>query len=109
MSMFLIVGQTYRIEIPGIVRQPLLRPAPVVIATGLSIAKIKGNTVFVVQPRSDAVDDRAWRTGVFVRAEKHVGRIALAAAHQHAGVVRVAAEYPVQLIPCVIFKLRAER
>ncbi len=55
--------QAYRIEIPRIVRQPLLGPAPVVVAAGLRVAQIEGNAVLIVQPGGDAVDDR---TGALV-------------------------------------------
>src|SRR5882757_620419 len=100
----LAARQAYRIEIPGRVWQPLFRPAPVFIFAGDSEALVEGDAVLIVARRRNAVEDGARSAGVFVRAEVHIGSVAVPVSHQHAAVEWIAPQNPMQLIVCVDFE-----
>src|SRR5690349_1771836 len=90
-------------------RQPLLGPAPVIVFTGLHVAEIIINILFIIKSTSDAVADPARRVGVLIRAKEHVRNIITAGAVKHAGIVGIETQYPVELVPGVHMKLVVER
>src|ERR1700733_2468580 len=106
--MNLRVREAHCIQIPCRMGQPLLCPAPVLILTRDGKSFVEGNAVFIIHRGGNAVDDRSRRVCVFIRAEEHVRGVVMTAPHQHAGVVRVSSQNPVQLVPGIALQLRLE-
>ena len=47
--------QRYGVDIPRGVRQPLLRPAPIVILAGFGVTAVQVDIPFVIQPTGNAI------------------------------------------------------
>src|SRR5580698_11478870 len=88
--------------------QPLLSPSPVLVFAGYRKAEIECDSIFIAEACRNSIHDSAGRARVFVGLEKHVWGVAVAAAHQHGCVIRIAAENPMKLVPRIQTQLRLE-
>ena len=87
-----------REQVPGGVGQPLLAPAPVVVAAGHRVREVEIDVLLVAEAGGDAVGDAAGRVGVLERVEEAVLGVMVARTLQQRGVEGIAAEDPVELV-----------
>src|SRR5258708_23999645 len=91
--------KAYSVQVPGRMWQPLLGPAPVIIVSRHRITLHKGNSIFILASRRDAIENSARSVRIFIGIEEQISRVAMAAPHEHAHVERVSAQNPMQLVP----------